>query len=158
MINGTEALDFVKNNMKILSKGSALIDSDGNILYLLGVVLGKEGVAFNDCVDYDMEQLNELNEYINPLQAKLDELQTTVDRLTADLILAHAPKPKGKYNHLSVAEVKEIEDIFIEKPTISRDLICNTYSSSQPVISRIAQGKHVKTSSSYQHYLMKKEL
>ncbi len=153
MINGTEDLDFVKRNLITLARGNELIDRDGNILHIYGVTLLGANESIDEATEYDMEHLNELDVYINPLQVKIDTMQLTIDRLTADLVLAHAPKVKGKYNHLNKAEVREIEMIFENKPNTNRELIANTYNSSQPVISRIATGVHVKTSSQYVSFL-----
>ncbi len=147
----------MNKNLKALANGKELVDSDNNILHIEQVILA---TANTDDVGtgYTLEELDELEIYVNPLQTKIDEMQAAIDRLTADLVAAHTPNIKTAYNHLTKAEVKEIEDIFMEKPNMNRELICSTYSSSQPVISRVARGVHTKTSESYKTYLMKKEL
>ena len=148
---------MINKNLKALANGKELVDSNNNILHIEQVILF---TANTDDVgtEYTLEQLNELEIYVNPLQEKIDAMQITIDRLTADLVAKNKPTYKEIKPQLSKAEVKEIEDIFIEKPTINRELVCNTYNSSQPVVSRIVRGKHAKTSESYKAYLMKKEL
>ena len=139
---------MINKNLKALSLGKELVDSDNNILHIEQVILF---TANTDDVgtEYTLEQLNELEIYVNPLQEKIDAMQITIDRLTADLVAKNKPTYKEVKPQLSTAEIREIEMIFENNLTTNRELICNTYNSSQPVVSRIARGKHAKTSESY---------
>ncbi len=143
-----------KNKIKALLNGGMLVDTDHNMLELKGIMLGKDYEENIDWVDYTLSELDQLEVYVNPLQAKLDELQNTIDRLTADLVKANTPIKKGKYKHLSHAEVKEIEAIFLDNPDTDRNLIISTYDTSTTVVTNIATARHPKTSPSYKAYIM----
>ena len=145
-------------NLKALANDKPLIDKDGNILYLKGVVLGLTHQKINESTDYDMTQLDELSIYVNPLQAEVDRLNLVIAHMIEESTKQLAPTYKAKHNHLSKHEVKEIEDMFIKDTHIDRSLIQSTYNSSQPVISRIASGIHVKSSESYKTLVMKRNL
>ena len=142
------------SNLKALAAGKQLVDIDGNILHIKGVVLGLDHQEINESTDYDMQQLDELKIYVNPMQEEVDRLQTIIDRLTADLVLANAPIVKDTYKHLSIAEVRDIEMIFEKDINADANLIISTYDTSQPVVSRIRVGKHSKTSSNYTTHLL----
>ncbi len=145
-------------NLKALANGKQLVDSDENILYLKGVVLGSKNSDINQSTDYDMTQLDELSIYVNPLQTEVDRLNQIIATMIEEKNKRNISTSRNKYNHLSKEEVREIEIMITENPKINRDLIISTYNSSQPVISRIANGIHVKNSETYKTYLMKKAL
>ncbi len=145
---------IVMSNLKALAAGKQLVDADGNILHIKGVVLGLDHQEINESTDYDMQQLDELKIYVNPMQEEVDRLQIIIDRLTADLVLANTPIVKGTYKHLSIAEVRDIEMIFEKDINADANLIISTYGTSQPVVSRIRAGKHSKTSSNYTTHLL----
>ncbi len=66
---------MINKNLKALANGKELVDSNNNILHIEQVILF---TANTDDVgtEYTLEQLNELEIYVNPLQEKIDAMIT----------------------------------------------------------------------------------
>jgi len=146
------------NRIKRLVKGEPLQDDRGQLLYLLGVVLGSKNEDINQGTDYDVDEFMELQEWDNPLSARLKEQEAIIARLQESLAKANKPNDKKKYTQLNKDEVREIEMIFEKDFNTCATAICNAYSSSQPVISRIRNGIHAKSSEKYKAMILKRNL
>jgi len=146
------------NKVKQLISGSPLIDAQGQLLYLKGIVLGSLSETINEGQDYDLEEFMELSEWENPLASQLKEKDEIIKRLTANLAKANEPTVRAKATHMSKQEIREIELIMINNPEISNMDIVRAHGSSQPVISRIRNGKHTKSSEAFKALVLKRNL
>ncbi len=142
----TEKLQHLLNGGKLETLSGALV-----------TFLGIE-VEFTDETigSFDLAKLDTCEIYTSPEEEEIKQLKLQVKNLEMKLDEIYNPS-KTKVHpggakiriHLNHNEVKEIEQIFMNKPNFDINLMASTYNVGHNVIRRIKSGDHAKTSGGY---------
>lgn len=132
-----------------LLDGGTVGNQGGELFTFSGFVLvHSNGSDEGSSADFSEKLLNNMEVYLDEKDIQILELKKQLIKKDKELFELKEPRRSrvgSHYKHLSIDEVREIEEIFIKNPYTSIQLICNTYNSSTSVVSRIRSGIHVKS-------------
>ena len=148
-------------NIEHLLSGKPVLNEEGDQVFLQEVSLAASFESPHSY--YSLKELEDLTQYVNPLQARVDELEELLKaaelRLTTPVVTRSGPRKR--HVHLTSAEVQEIEKIFsthhesAEALKESVDLTIKVYDSSRTVIERILNGQHNHNTQAYKASIKK---